>query len=65
MSGIEIRQKIDENNEKIRKALDKFVLTDEIQLLMKVNDSLRAKCQHHFVDGICEYCDSFEGQIND
>lgn len=65
MSGIEIRKKIDENNEKIRKALDKFVLTDEIQLLMKVNDELRAKCEHHFVDGTCEYCDSFEDQVYD
>lgn len=65
MSGIEIRKKIDENNEKIRRALDKFVLTDEIQLLMKVNDSLRASCQHHFIDGTCEYCDAFEGQVYD
>ena len=65
MNGIEIRQKIDENNEKIRKALDRFVLTDEIQLLMKVNDGLRAKCEHHFVNGTCEYCDSFEGQVYD
>ncbi len=65
MSGIEIRKKIDENNKKIRKALDRFVLTDEIQQLMKDNDSLRANCQHHFVDGTCEYCDSFEDQVYD
>ena len=65
MNGIEIRKKIDENNAKIRQALDKFVLTDEIQRLMEDNDRLRANCQHHFVDGACEYCDSFEGQIYD
>ena len=63
MNGIEIRNKIDKNNKKIQEKLDKFVLTDEINKLMKENDNLRAICKHHFVDGICEYCDAFEGGI--
>ena len=61
MSGNEIRERIDNNNAWIRKALDKFVLTDEIQKLMKDNDNLRKQCKHHFIDGVCEYCDAFEG----
>lgn len=63
MSGKEIRERIDINNALIRKALDRFVLTDEIEKLMKDNDNLRAQCQHHFIDGVCEYCDGFEGGI--
>lgn len=30
---------------------------------MKDNDRLRAQCNHHFIDGTCEYCDGFEGAI--
>lgn len=30
---------------------------------MKDNDKLRAQCNHHFIDGICEYCDGFEGAV--
>ena len=65
MSGAEIRTRINLNNEKIRQALDKFVLTDEINNLMKENDELRRNCHHNFVDGVCEFCDSFEGQVYD
>ena len=65
MSGNEIRARIDENNKRIRHAMDKFVLTDEINMIMKENDELRAKCKHNFIDGICEYCDGFEGQVYD
>ena len=60
MSGNEIRIKIDENNEKIRKELDRFVLTDKIKKLMEENDMLRTQCKHHFIDGVCEYCDMLE-----
>jgi len=61
MNGNEIRKQIDLNNAQIRKLLDKFVLTDEIQKLMKDNDYLRAQCNHNFVNGVCTYCDGFEG----
>jgi len=65
MNGNEIRSRINLNNSKIRKALEKFTLTDEINNLMKENDALRAQCHHHYVDGVCEFCDSFEGYIYD
>ena len=65
MSGNEIRLQIDKNNEKIRKALNTFILTDEIQKLMEENDILRSKCEHEFIDGTCKYCDAFEGVIYD
>ncbi len=57
MNGQQIRARIDENNAKIRAALNKFVLTDEINNLMKDNEELRFICQHEFVDGWCKYCD--------
>ena len=57
MNGNDIRQRIDENNKKIQKALNKFVLTDEINKLMKENQELRFLCEFEFVDGVCKYCD--------
>lgn len=65
MSGNEIRKRINENNARIQAALDKFVLNKEIQELMKENDNLRAQCQHNFINGVCEYCDGFEGAVYD
>ena len=65
MNGNEIRSRINLNNERIRQALEKFTLTDEINKLMKENDALRAQCHHNYVDVVCEYCDSFEGQVYD
>ena len=57
MSGPEIREKINENNIKIQRALNKFILTDEINELMKENADLRALCRHEFNDkGFCVYC---------
>ena len=58
MNGPETREKIDRNNKKIQSALNKFVLTDEINQLMKENASLRATCPHKYNDeGFCIYCD--------
>lgn len=57
MNGLEIRKRIDENNKKIQAALNKFILTDEINNLMKDNEELRVICQHEFVNGWCKYCD--------
>jgi hypothetical protein len=46
------------NNKKIQAALNKFVLTDEINQLMKENANLRADCPHKYnADGFCIYCD--------
>ncbi len=57
MSGQEIRNRIDSNNEKIRRALRTFVLTDEINDLMEDNASLRLICKHEFNEGFCKFCD--------
>ena len=58
MSGPEIRDRIDKNNRRIQIALNKFVLTDEINQLMKENATLRASCKHEFDKvGFCIYCD--------
>ena len=57
MNGQQIRARIDENNAKIRAALNKFVLTDEINKLMQDNEELRVICRHEFVNGWCKYCD--------
>lgn len=64
MNGLEIRNRIDENNKKIHAALNKFVLTDEINQLMKDNEEMRIICKHDFVNGWCKYCDMPE-EFND
>lgn len=65
MNGNEIREKINNNNEKIRKLLDTFMLTGEIKRLMEDNDELRKQCKHEYIDGVCKYCDEFEGTMYD
>ena len=57
MNGQEIRERIDSNNAKINRALKKFVLTDEINKLMKDNEELRFICNHQFENGFCKFCD--------
>lgn len=57
MNGLDIRKRIDANNAKIKRALDKFVLTDEINQLMAENAELRAHCPHEFVGTFCRFCD--------
>lgn len=65
MNGNEIREKINNNNKKIRKLLDTFMLTGEIKQLMEDNDELRKQCKHEYIDGVCKYCDGFEGTVYD
>ena len=60
MNGQEIRERIDLNNRKIQTALNKFILTDEINRLMKENAELRFICKHEFVNGACKFCDTPE-----
>ena len=38
----------------------KFILTDEINRLMKDNAELRFICKHEFVNGACKFCDTPE-----
>lgn len=62
MTGEEIRDKINFNNQKIEKLLDPstFVLNKEIQGLMEENENLREKCKHNFQNGVCIYCGTKE-----
>ena len=56
MSGLEIKDRLDKNNAQIAKLLHKFVLTDEINKLLKENDDLRAQCPHEYENGMCKFC---------
>lgn len=56
MNGPEIHDRIEANNKKIHAALNKFILTDEINSLMRENEELRFLCPHNFKNGFCEYC---------
>ena len=65
MNGNEIRSKIDENNLRIKELLKDFLFHPEISVLMEQNDKIRTQCKHEFIDGVCKYCDAFEGAIYD
>lgn len=58
MTNLEIKQKIDCNNELISQlvAPGVFILNKDILNLLEENRKLRAQCSHHFVDGFCEFC---------
>ena len=56
MNGLEIHNRIEINNKKIQAALNKFILTDEINTLMRENEELRFICPHEFKEGFCKYC---------
>ena len=57
MDGFEIRKRIDKNNAAIQRALNKFILTDEINKLMEENAEMREHCPHEFVGSFCRFCD--------
>lgn len=56
---MKIRRKIDENNKIIRESFspNQFTLNNIIANLLAENRELQDQCQHHFVDGYCEFCD--------
>lgn len=56
--GLEIKQKIDENNKIIETLLtpNQFTLNNTIAKLLKENQQLQNKCNHDFQDGYCVYC---------
>lgn len=60
MNGPEVRKRLDENYQRIKDLLDKFVLTEEIKKCLEDNQMLRENCPHKFEDGICIYCDTEE-----
>jgi hypothetical protein len=58
MTNLEIKEKIDLNNNIIEKLLNpsQFTLNNTVKDLLKENDELQKQCTHNFVDGYCEYC---------
>lgn len=58
MTNLEIKQKIDLNNQIIRDLCspNQFTLNNAISDLIKENMKLSEQCTHHFVNGYCEYC---------
>lgn len=56
--GLEIKQKIDENNKIIETLLtpNQFTLNNTIAKLLKENQQLQNECNHDFQDGYCVYC---------
>ena len=62
----EIKAKIDALSLEAEKLVDPttFVLNPKILELSKQIEALREQCQHHFVDGVCEFCYQ-EGEDNE
>ena len=55
----EIRIKMDQLSEEAERLMDPttFVLNPRIVAINQEIEELQSKCQHHFVEGICEFCD--------
>ena len=62
MTGKEIREKINFNNNKIQSLLDPsiFILQPEVQKYMEDNEFLKTICPHEYENGVCIYCGSEE-----
>lgn len=58
MTGIEIKEQIDENNRIIEDVmiLNKFTLNKTIATLWQENFKLQQQCEHDFEEGSCIYC---------
>ena len=54
----EIKEKIDALNQEAEQLMDPttFVLNPRISEISQEITELQAKCQHNFVNGICEFC---------
>ena len=54
----EIRNKIKEINNELNVSLDpsQFVLNPRIGELLQELENLQRQCEHHFIDGVCEFC---------
>ena len=62
--GIDIKRKIDLNNQLIEQALrpNQFTLNNTVMGLMLEIDALQAECPHEFDDGYCIYCYKSEAE---
>ena len=58
MTGEEIRDKINFNNQQIQSLLDPsiFIIQPEVQKYMEDNERLMSICPHKFENGKCIYC---------
>lgn len=54
----EIKRQIDEINEKVENMIDpcSFTLNPTVVGLMCKISKLQEQCEHHFVNGVCEFC---------
>ena len=55
----DIRIRINELSKEVESLMDPttFVLNPRIGEINQEIEELQAKCQHHFVEGMCEFCD--------
>lgn len=55
----EIRIRMNELSEEAERLIDPttFVLNPRIGEINQEIEELQSKCQHHFVNGMCEFCD--------
>ena len=62
MTGEEIRDKINFNNQKIQSLMDPsiFILQPEVQKYMEDNEYLKTICHHEYKNGVCIYCGQTE-----
>jgi hypothetical protein len=58
MKGHDVFNLITEKKQKIEELFDptSFVLNPEVVKLEKEIEELQTKCEHNYVDGVCEYC---------
>ena len=58
MRGHDVFNLITEKKQKIEELFDptSFVLNPEVVKLEKEIEELQTKCEHNYVDGVCEYC---------
>jgi hypothetical protein len=58
MTGEEIRDKINFNNQKIQSLMDPsvFILQPEVQKYMEDNEYLKSICPHKYENNTCIYC---------
>lgn len=58
MLGIEIKEKIDQNNRCIEKLITPsvFTLNNTVKKLLEENEKLQQQCPHEYKNGYCVYC---------
>ena len=55
----EIRIRMNQLSEEAERIMDPttFVLNPRMVAINQEIEELQSKCQHHFVEGMCEFCD--------